>query len=200
MARAPGLDGRAPSRLPSWRSDGTGADPGALGVGHDRAGAGAGEPGYVRHPVLGILPEGPEGPRDDVAEVPRARGDVRPDRRRLPAERPERVEVRAGRLDGAAGPRGGVAQRFGRAHVGLELDLRVQLAVGQERPRVVKGRWMVPAAVRPGEGLVAGAVEVEVTVLEPPGQAEVGRRELRHRRAVDGGGAGALLEARAVGE
>src|ERR1035437_2239437 len=55
------------------------------------------------------------------------------------------------------------------------------------------------ASVRPGGRLVRQAVEVQVSVLEPVGEALISIRGLGGRHSVDQHGPAALLEAEAVG-
>ena len=81
--------------------------------------------------------------------LPHARGLVRPERKELRAERPERVELGSLRQDGAAVARRGVTEDLRRADVGLELDLRVRFPAGPERPDVLESSRMVPEPVRP---------------------------------------------------
>src|SRR6266536_6154281 len=147
----------------------------------------AGHPGALIS--TGLPVRGNDKPRRTrdwpVPEVPRAPAPVCPERSGVQAERPERVELRPLRRDGAAVTRRGVAEDLRRADVGLELDLRVRLPAGLEGPSVLERGRMVPGPVRPRGRLVRQSGEVQVTVLVPVVETLVGVRRLRGRHAVD---------------
>ncbi|MBV9096369.1 MAG: 4-alpha-glucanotransferase [Streptosporangiaceae bacterium] len=172
---------------------------GELRVWHRRADVRAAEPGQVGRAVLGVLAERLDGGGQDVAEVPHAPGAGGAERGGRRAHGPERVELRADRRDHAARAGGRVAQERRAGGVGLELDLRVRLPVGLERPDVLERRRMVPGAVRPGVRHIVDAVVVQVTVLVAVGLAPVGYRAFRAGHAVDGHRPGALGQAGSVG-
>src|SRR5580692_8362923 len=96
------------------------------------ADAGAAVPGQVGVPVLGVPAEVLDRVGQVAAEVPHARGLVRPECERLRAQRPVRVELRADRRGGAVRTCGGVAQERRAADVGLVLNLRIRLPVALE--------------------------------------------------------------------
>src|SRR5580704_5512760 len=73
------------------------------------------------------------------------------------------------------------------------------MTVCLERPDVLERGRVVRAPVRPGVRLVGDTVEVQVTVLEPVGEAFVGARNRRGRHAVHQYRPRSLLEAGTVG-